>query len=60
MRQAIASMNQYQQMGNTGAIAIVQIKETKQAFKAAFARLERAKMALNRSDANVAIVQQLK
>ncbi|MEH2435188.1 MAG: hypothetical protein V7K25_13195 [Nostoc sp.] len=33
MGQAIASMKQYQQMGNTGAIAILQIKETEQAFK---------------------------
>lgn len=47
IRQAIASMNQYQQMGNTGAIAILQIKETGQAFKAAVARLERAKAGLN-------------
>lgn len=41
MLQAIRSMKQYQQMGNTGAIAILQIKETEQAFKAAVARLER-------------------
>ncbi|MEH1892378.1 MAG: hypothetical protein V7K92_23980 [Nostoc sp.] len=32
-------MNQYQQLGNTGAIAILQIKEKEQAFKAAVARL---------------------
>ncbi|MBG1260504.1 hypothetical protein [Nostoc commune] len=55
MRQAIASMNQYQQMGNAGAIAILQIKETGQAFKAAVARLERAKARLNPSDTNVAM-----
>lgn len=58
MGQAIASMNQYQQMGNMGAIAIVQIKETEQAFKAAVARLEGAKTVLNRGDANVAIGQE--
>ena len=55
MRQAIASMNQYQQMGNTGAVAILQIKKTEQAFKAAVAKVERAKARLNGSDANVAI-----
>ena len=32
-------MNRYQQLGNTGAIAILQIKEKEQAFKAAVARL---------------------
>jgi multidrug resistance efflux pump len=47
-------MNQYQQMGNAGAIAILQIKETEQAFKAAVARLERAKAGMHRSDTNVA------
>ena len=59
MGQAIASMNQYQQMGNTEVIAIVQIKETAQAFKTAVARLEGAKGELNHSDANVAIGQEL-
>ncbi|MEH2296568.1 hypothetical protein [Nostoc sp.] len=39
-------MNQYQQLGNTEAIAILQIKEKEQAFKAAVAKLERAKAAL--------------
>ena len=60
VRQAIASMKQYQQMGNTGAIAILQIKETEQAFKPAVAGLERAKATRNPSDANVVIVQELK
>jgi|GEM_PF-5545765 hypothetical protein len=60
MGQAIASMKQYQQMGNRGAIAILQIKETRQAFKAAVARVEQAKAGLNPSDANVAIAQELK
>ncbi|MEH2300977.1 MAG: hypothetical protein V7K88_18750 [Nostoc sp.] len=32
-------MNRYQQLGNRGAIAILQIKEEEQAFKAAVARL---------------------
>ena len=32
-------MNRYQQLGNTGAIAILQIKEKEQALKAAVARL---------------------
>ncbi|MEH2392950.1 MAG: hypothetical protein V7K21_15305 [Nostoc sp.] len=39
-------INRYQQLGNTGAIAILQIKEKEQAFKAAVARLERAKAGL--------------
>ncbi|MEH2251714.1 hypothetical protein [Nostoc sp.] len=51
-------MNRYQQLGNTGAIAILQIQEKEQAFKAAVARLERAKTGLNPSDANMAIVQE--
>ena len=51
-------MNRYQQLGNTGAIAILQIKDKEQAFKAAVARLERAKAGLNPSDANMAIVQE--
>ncbi|MCC5615858.1 HlyD family efflux transporter periplasmic adaptor subunit [Nostoc sp. CHAB 5836] len=51
-------LKRYQQLGNTGAIAILQIKEKEQAFKAAIARLERAKAGLNPSDANVAIAQE--
>jgi HlyD family type I secretion membrane fusion protein len=51
-------MKRYQQLGNTGAIAILQIKEKEQAFKAAVARLQRAKTGLNPTDANVAIAQQ--
>ncbi|MCL6751872.1 hypothetical protein KBT16_13190 [Nostoc sp. CCCryo 231-06] len=49
-------MNQYQQMENRGAIAILQIKEKEQAFKAAVARLERVKAAMNASYANVSII----
>ncbi|MCC5652330.1 HlyD family secretion protein [Nostoc sp. XA013] len=51
-------MNRYQQLGNTGAIAILQIKEKEQALKAALARLERTKAGLNPSNANVAIAQE--
>ncbi|MDZ8109666.1 MAG: HlyD family efflux transporter periplasmic adaptor subunit [Nostoc sp. DedQUE12a] len=45
----------YQQLGKTGAIATLQIKEKEQNFKAAVARLERFKAELNPIDANVAI-----
>jgi HlyD family type I secretion membrane fusion protein len=48
-------MTRYQQLGNTGAIAQLQIKEKEQAFKAAQARLRRAKASLNPSNALVAI-----
>ncbi|MEH2382656.1 MAG: HlyD family efflux transporter periplasmic adaptor subunit [Nostoc sp.] len=48
----------YEQLGNTGAIATLEIKEKEQAFKAATARLENAKAGLNPSDANVAIAQE--
>ncbi|MEH2251716.1 hypothetical protein [Nostoc sp.] len=51
-------MKLIQHLGNTGAIAILQIQEKEQAFKAAVARLERAKAGLNPSDANVAIAQE--
>ncbi|MDZ7959500.1 MAG: HlyD family efflux transporter periplasmic adaptor subunit [Aulosira sp. DedQUE10] len=51
-------MKRYQQLGNTGAIATLQIKEKEQAFKAAFARLERAKAGLNPSNATVAIANE--
>ncbi|MHC5613425.1 MAG: HlyD family efflux transporter periplasmic adaptor subunit [Nostoc sp.] len=51
-------LNRYQQLGNTGAIATLEIKEKEEAFKAATARLERAKAGLNPSDANVAIAQE--
>jgi HlyD family type I secretion membrane fusion protein len=51
-------MNRYQQLGNTGAIAVLQIKEKEQALKAALARLERTKAGLNPSNANVAIAQE--
>jgi multidrug efflux pump subunit AcrA (membrane-fusion protein) len=52
---ARVELKQYQQLANTGAIASLQIEEKKQAFKAAVARLERTKAALNPSVAPVAI-----
>lgn len=48
-------LKRYQQLGKTGAIAQLQIKEKEQAFKAALARLEGFKATLNPSDAPVAI-----
>ncbi len=48
-------LKRYQQLGNTGAIAQLQIKEKQQAFKAAQARLQRAKATLNPSGALVTI-----
>lgn len=55
---ARAQMNQYQQLANTGAIAQLQIKEKEEAFKAAQARLQRAKATLNPSAAPVAIANE--
>lgn len=52
---ARAQMRQYQQLANTGAVPQLQIKEKEEAFKAALARLERFKTALNPSAAQVAI-----
>lgn len=52
---ARVELKQYQQLADTGAIASLQIEEKKQAFKAAVARLERAKAVLNPSAAPVAI-----
>jgi multidrug efflux pump subunit AcrA (membrane-fusion protein) len=50
---AQAQMKQYQQLANTGAIATLQITEKEEAFKAAQAKLERAKASLNPSGASV-------
>ncbi|MBD1898371.1 HlyD family efflux transporter periplasmic adaptor subunit [Trichocoleus sp. DQ-A3] len=55
---ARAQMNQYQQLANTGAIAQLQIKEKEEAFKAAQARLQRAKAMLNPSAAPVVIANE--
>ena len=52
---ARAQVKQYQQLANTGAVPQLQIKEKEEAFKAALARLERFKTALNPSAAQVAI-----
>ena len=52
------ALKRYQQLGNTGAIAQLQIKEKEEAFKAAQARLQRAKAGLNPSAATVAIAQE--
>lgn len=52
---ARVELKQYQQLGNTGAIAQLQIKEKEQAFKVALAKLERTLAALNPSAAPVAI-----
>jgi len=51
-------LKRYQQLGNTGAIASLQIKEKEQAFKAAQARVERTKAALNPSNAPVSIANE--
>lgn len=48
-------MKRYQQLGNTGAITILQIKEKEQAFQAAQSRVTRAKTSLNPSNALVKI-----
>ncbi|MBD1943702.1 HlyD family efflux transporter periplasmic adaptor subunit [Coleofasciculus sp. FACHB-712] len=55
---ARVQMNQYQQLANTGAIAQLQIKEKEEAFKAAQARLQRAKAMLNPSAAPVVIANE--
>ncbi|RCJ25604.1 hemolysin D [Nostoc minutum NIES-26] len=51
-------MKRYQQLGNTGAITTLQIKEKEQAFQAAQARMTRAKTTLNPSNALVAIANE--
>ncbi len=51
-------LRRYQQLGSTGAIAVLQIKEKEQVFKAAAARLKRAKTLLNPSSATVTMAQE--
>lgn len=51
-------MKRYQQLGKTGGISSLQVKEKEQAFIAATARLERAKATLNPSAAPVAIANE--
>ncbi len=48
----------YQQLANTGAISLLQVKEKEQGFKAALARLERAKASLNPTVASVEIAKE--
>ena len=55
---ARAEMKQYQQLANTGAVAQLQIKEKEEAFKAAQAKLNRTKAALNPSEATVTIANE--
>lgn len=51
-------LKRYHQLGSTGAIATLQIKEKEQAYKAALAGVERAKATLNPSNAPVAIANE--
>lgn len=51
-------MKRYQQLGKTGGIASLQVKEKEQTFIAATARLERAKATLNPSTAPVSIANE--
>jgi HlyD family type I secretion membrane fusion protein len=55
---ARTEMEQYQQLSDTGAIAQLQITQKQQAFRAAQARLEGAKAALNPSGATVDIAEE--
>lgn len=55
---ARANMQQYRQLANTDAVAQLQIKEKEEAFKAAQARLERAKAGLNSTAVPVAIASE--
>lgn len=51
-------MTRYQQLANTGAITQLQLKEKEAAFKTALARIEKAKAALNPSQAGVEIARE--
>ncbi|QDL07551.1 HlyD family secretion protein [Brasilonema octagenarum UFV-E1] len=51
-------MKRYQQLGNTGAISQLQIKEKEQSFKAAQARFQGATPGLNPSKSAVTIAQE--
>ncbi|MGJ5674939.1 MAG: HlyD family secretion protein [Nostochopsis sp.] len=50
-------LKRYEQLGNTGAISLLQIKEKELSFKVAQARLQRAKAGLNPSTSVVVIAQ---
>ena len=52
---AKTEMEQYQKLASTGAVAQLQIKQKEQAYKAALARLAKAKTTLNPTAAPVAI-----
>lgn len=55
---ASTEMQQYLRLADTGAVTELQIKQKEQAFKAAQAKLKRAKAGLNPSAAAVAIAQE--
>lgn len=57
LEQAQDEMNRYHQLAEVGAISELQMREKQTAVRSAQARLERARAALNPSDANVAIAQ---
>jgi multidrug efflux pump subunit AcrA (membrane-fusion protein) len=51
-------VKRYQQLSQTGVISSLQLKEKEKAFKAAQAKLQRAKIGINPNTANLAIAQQ--
>ncbi|MDJ0734264.1 MAG: HlyD family efflux transporter periplasmic adaptor subunit [Nostocaceae cyanobacterium] len=51
-------MQRYQQLSHTGAISSLQLKQKQQTLKAAQARLKRAQVGLNPTNANMAIAQE--
>ena len=55
---ARVEMKQYQQLTDTGAVAQLEVQQKEQAFKAALAKLERARAKLNPSNAEVIIARE--
>jgi HlyD family type I secretion membrane fusion protein len=51
-------MQRYQQLANTGAIALLQVKQKEQAFQAAQINLKQAQTSLNPSNAEIAIANE--
>jgi multidrug resistance efflux pump len=51
-------VKRYQQLSQNGVVSSLQLKEKEKAFKAAQAKLQRAKIGLNPNTANLAIAQQ--
>ncbi|NQZ65169.1 HlyD family efflux transporter periplasmic adaptor subunit, partial [Crocosphaera sp.] len=51
-------VKRYQQLSKTGAVSLLQLKEKEKAFKAAQAKLQRAKIGINSNTTSVAIAQQ--